>query len=812
VAAGKRYKRFAGHSVNNASYHNENWDRFHGGNELRDVAFDSLADALADIGTATKTLYVTTQHRIARSTIIPANVTLIPLVPRCIALGNGVTLTINSPFPDVDFQVFTRTGTGTVLFGPDSTPCPSSRWFGSASLTDSTSAINWAISVVVASASNFVRKLRIPAGYHYISGRLALDRNSISICGDGQQATFLAFRVETTLSFASTGFTGFVNGDVTKTIRSTTVMLRMSSAGYTTSTSTDIGKEVQNGTGGTGILVRRDNSGVRPFWEIRVTAGSFANGNSVSIPTGTGAGTVDAAPETITNEGTITAIDNTARTCRVQMTAGYFWAHASAAVVSGIGGGTLSADAVDDADSCIAISPDGSGDRHEYCKITDIGFDCVYKSKSVAIDISNSPNTTIRDCYATGFWDGLQGGDCWNSKLDGFTSILNRHHAISLPANSNAMTLLGCVATCEEATGTRDLYVESSKGVNVIGGSWEDAQWAVEIQASQVTWSAYSVESCTDGAFAITGNDSLLKYIGGLIFNPGTVAVFKSSASDAFIDVDTLKLETPSVDPAKVFVMAGASSVAFGKIRADEARFEEGGADFYTVATGTVKSKVNSNIFSNPYSSSAHTTEIQAATTGFGSYLTNLIGNGGYYAKAGNNKTNDGTEAEFEGRDIADELLFRVNSGGLTEIRQPVAGTKILSLKTQATNDDVEEITYQNRVATVDATVTTLHTFILSASVTHAIEAIVIARRTGGAAGTAEDGARYRMSAAFKMVAGVATIIGAATILADEDQPAWDAAFVSSGLADGVLRIRVTGAVDNNITWHMVARTYIVST
>lgn len=110
MAAGKQYKRFAGQSVNNASYHNENWDRFHGGNELRDVAFDSFAEAVTDIGTGTKTLYITTQHRITSNTKIPANISVVMLKGGGFDIASGVTLTINGPFKAGLFRVFTGSG------------------------------------------------------------------------------------------------------------------------------------------------------------------------------------------------------------------------------------------------------------------------------------------------------------------------------------------------------------------------------------------------------------------------------------------------------------------------------------------------------------------------------------------------------------------------------------------------------------------------------------------------------------------------------------------------------------------------------
>jgi hypothetical protein len=136
-------------------------------------------------------------------------------------------------------------------------------------------------------------------------------------------------------------------------------------------------------------------------------------------------------------------------------------------------------------------------------------------------------------------------------------------------------------------------------------------------------------------------------------------------------------------------------------------------------------------------------------------------------------------------------------------------GNEVHTISSVATNDNPTETVLQNRVATTNATVTVLHTFNVPATTTYAIEAHVIARRTGGTAGTAEDGARYKLSAVYKNVAGVATIIGAVTTTTDESVAAYDASLVTTA---GNVELRVTGVLNTNITWHMTARVYQVST
>ncbi len=113
------------------------------------------------------------------------------------------------------------------------------------------------------------------------------------------------------------------------------------------------------------------------------------------------------------------------------------------------------------------------------------------------------------------------------------------------------------------------------------------------------------------------------------------------------------------------------------------------------------------------------------------------------------------------------------------------------------------------RLATTDATQTTLLTLPLLADYTYLIEVRVFARRTGGASGTAQDGAGYVLRGCYKTVAGVATLIGAGNAdFTAESQAGWDATLAVSGNA---VLVRVTGAAGNNVTWNAQAYSWKVN-
>jgi hypothetical protein len=139
------------------------------------------------------------------------------------------------------------------------------------------------------------------------------------------------------------------------------------------------------------------------------------------------------------------------------------------------------------------------------------------------------------------------------------------------------------------------------------------------------------------------------------------------------------------------------------------------------------------------------------------------------------------------------------NANNVSILRGNASGP-VLEIETTTTGDDPNFDIYQNRAATTDATQTTLQTIAISASKTYLIEARVVARRTGGTAGSADDGAAYVRRGVYKTVSGTVTLIGSVQDdLTSEDVAGWDCTL---DISTTNVRVRVTGAADTNITWH----------
>ena len=113
------------------------------------------------------------------------------------------------------------------------------------------------------------------------------------------------------------------------------------------------------------------------------------------------------------------------------------------------------------------------------------------------------------------------------------------------------------------------------------------------------------------------------------------------------------------------------------------------------------------------------------------------------------------------------------------------------------------------RVATTDATVTTIATEAMPVNTTTLVWGYVVARRTGGAAGSANDGAAYKVEFVAKNTSGTATVLGTAIVtVIGESVGGWNCTVSASG---GNVLVRATGAADTNITWKWSKRQFRVA-
>ena len=119
------------------------------------------------------------------------------------------------------------------------------------------------------------------------------------------------------------------------------------------------------------------------------------------------------------------------------------------------------------------------------------------------------------------------------------------------------------------------------------------------------------------------------------------------------------------------------------------------------------------------------------------------------------------------------------------------------------------DVRVHNRVATTDATVTTIATEVMPVNTTTCVWGYVVARRTGGAAGSANDGAAYKVEFVAKNTSGTATVLGTAIVtVIGESVGGWNCTVSASS---GNVLVRATGAADTNITWKWSRRRFLVA-
>jgi len=120
---------------------------------------------------------------------------------------------------------------------------------------------------------------------------------------------------------------------------------------------------------------------------------------------------------------------------------------------------------------------------------------------------------------------------------------------------------------------------------------------------------------------------------------------------------------------------------------------------------------------------------------------------------------------------------------------------------------EVYSLRFQATTKTTDASLTAMQRVTVNLNKTIYFEARVVARRTGGTAGSDGDSAFYRLDAAFKNIGGSLTQIGSIITNGGEDQAAWNATF---GISGSEILLLAQGAANNNITWESTLSIYEV--
>lgn len=141
-------------------------------------------------------------------------------------------------------------------------------------------------------------------------------------------------------------------------------------------------------------------------------------------------------------------------------------------------------------------------------------------------------------------------------------------------------------------------------------------------------------------------------------------------------------------------------------------------------------------------------------------------------------------------------------------VKRATEGNVVTRYETTGSTTTVREDFVQHDGFTTNATLTTIATIATTTSINFTLETKVVARQTGGSAGTAGDGASYHFLSTFRNVGGTVTQIGTtASYSAHEDHAAWVAQHTVSGTD---ILIQVQGEANKNVLWVATSRINVV--
>lgn len=132
-------------------------------------------------------------------------------------------------------------------------------------------------------------------------------------------------------------------------------------------------------------------------------------------------------------------------------------------------------------------------------------------------------------------------------------------------------------------------------------------------------------------------------------------------------------------------------------------------------------------------------------------------------------------------------------------VQEPTVGNVVMRLQSTATNDDPNRDFIQGRVATTNATVTTINTIPIPNNTCVMIDAKFLARRTGGSSGTSNAmGGGYAIGW-YRNNGGTVTLIVGGTVTQGSTD-GWPGMTLT--ISGTNVLVQVQGMVNNNITWH----------
>ena len=120
---------------------------------------------------------------------------------------------------------------------------------------------------------------------------------------------------------------------------------------------------------------------------------------------------------------------------------------------------------------------------------------------------------------------------------------------------------------------------------------------------------------------------------------------------------------------------------------------------------------------------------------------------------------------------------------------------------------NVYSIRNTTKILTNDDAVTAGVRIPLNTGKTMMVQAHIVARRTGGTAGSDGDSAYYVLTGCYKNVGGTLTGVSSPNLIGGEDVSEWNVGFSTSG-TDVIVTVK--GGANTNVTWQATISSYEV--
>ena len=208
-----------------------------------------------------------------------------------------------------------------------------------------------------------------------------------------------------------------------------------------------------------------------------------------------------------------------------------------------------------------------------------LGDENQVNSSAVGIDGRGAPSTSYFNLFMFHMGTGFLLKNSWNCSITDSIAFKFRNIGFDLQSNTNAINLRNCISqafidlagTGDPLVGSRCLKCESAHGISVIGGAYEDAEWAFENIACELTIDTYA-EGNTEGVLlqSFTTTQTTISNMYSFNNGSGTELIQASAGTIVVQQMYDLAAGANPIAP-RVFTLTGGAKAFYGILQINSA-------------------------------------------------------------------------------------------------------------------------------------------------------------------------------------------------------------------------------------------------